>query len=224
MRRPKSNCNELRIIVDLSYGGVNAQIVKNSIDGQQVSHTLPTIQHAIDIIQDIEKAWLASIVISRAFRNFWTCPSDWPFLVIKQAQEHFVDMAMSFGAWNSSLFMMSISNFISRALMKRYVQVLIYHDDIIGPGRSYWEALALLHNLGLPVAHHKLVPPSRKFVWLGICLDLNDNTLSIPQIKLNRMWTMMPPVNCQTDAVDHQDDKSNRKGGSSGPSLYVQAP
>ena len=196
-----------------------------------MSHTLTTVQHAIDISHDIDKAWLASIDISRAYRNFWTCPSDWPFLVIKQAQEHFVDVAMPFGVRNSSLFMMSISNFISRALMKGDVQVLIYHDDmlIIGPGRqetesAYKEALALLRYLELPVTHHKLTPLSRKLVWLGVCVDLNKNTLSIPQVKLNRMWTTMPPVNCQTDAVDHRDNKSHRKGGSSGQSLYVQAP
>ena len=31
--RPKSYCNERSIKVDLSYGGMNAHIVKNCIDG-----------------------------------------------------------------------------------------------------------------------------------------------------------------------------------------------
>ena len=91
---------------------------------------------------------------------------------------------------------------------------------IIGPGRqetrsAYWEALALLRDLGVPVARHKLTPPSQKLLWLGVCLDLNGNTVFISQVKLNRMWTKMPPVNCQTDAVDNQDDESHWKGGSS---------
>ena len=110
---------------------------------------------------------------------------------------------MPFGERNSSLFMMSISNFISRALMKRGVQVLIYLNDMLSirPGRQEMEsackeALALLRDLGLHVAHHKLTPPSRQLFWSGICLNLNKNTLSISQVKLDRMWTM---ITCARD-------------------------
>ena len=198
MSRPKSDSAERRIIVDLSYpdGGINAHIPKNTIAGRPVAHTLPTIQHAIDIIheQGIENAFMASVDISRAYRNFSTCPADWPLLVIKNNKEYFWDRAMPFGSRMSSYFMTSIANFIIRALHNRGVTALIYLDDIlvIGPDESqtetaYKEVLSLLTDLGLPIAHHKLFPPSRKLVWLGICMDLDNNCLSIPDKKLEEM-------------------------------------
>ena len=198
MTRPKSDSHSRRVIVDLSYpdGGINQYILKNCVDGIPVTHKLPTIQHALFEIQTmgISQACMATIDISRAYRNFRTCPSDWPLLIIKTDDQYFIDTALPFGCRMSSYYMMSIANFIIRALDKQGIKVLIYLDDIliIGPNEAatqeaYTRVLHLLTDLGLPAAPHKLTPPSRKLVWLGIHIDLDENTISIPVTKLKEM-------------------------------------
>ena len=101
MTLPKSDSNERRVIVDLSFpeGGINAHIFKNSFDGMEVRHTLPSIQMVTDSVKEmgINSAYLASIDISRAYRNFRTCPTDWPLLCIQNEGSYYIDSAMPFG-------------------------------------------------------------------------------------------------------------------------------
>ena len=215
MSRPKSDSHERRIIVDLSFpdGGVNKHIPSNEIDGEPVAHNLPTIQQALLLLQeiDITEAYMATIDISRAYRNFRSCPADWPLLCIKHENEYFIDCAMPFGSRMSSFYMQNTAQFIARSLEKRGVKVLIYLDDMIIVSRNYAEAqaayettLSLLMDLGLPVATHKLSPPSRSLVWLGICLDLDANTLSIPTSKLDAMRTLITGIKGKTSLTTKQ--------------------
>ena len=202
MTRPKSDSNDRRIIVDLSYpdGGVNAYIPKHEINGITAAHSLPTVREAVDLVREmgILTAHLASVDISRAYRNFRTCPGDWPLLIIQHEGQYFLDVAMPFGSRKSSYYMQSVSNFVSRALSALNVTVLIYLDDILVIGHTkaetqnaYDTVLSLLQELGLPVASHKLCPPCRNLVWLGISVDLDNNCLSIPEKKLEEMRSII---------------------------------
>ena len=198
MTRPKHGTHERRVIVDLSFpdGGVNEGISQTLLDGTEVSHHLPSVQEAVSLVREhgMEAVYLATIDISRAYRNFRTCPADWPLLVIKHNHEYFIDSALPFGSKYSSYFMQNIAEFISRALKERGITTLIYLDDILIVGedqadanRAYDITLSLLEELGLPVAAHKLTPPCRRLVWLGIDIDLDNNVLSIPPDKLEQM-------------------------------------
>ena len=198
MTRPKNEVTERRVIVDLSFpdGGVNKYIPKNIIDGEKVEHKLPTVQQAVNTVIDIgmDRAVLASIDISRAYRNFRTCPADWPLLVINHKGKYFIDVALPFGCRASSYFMQNVALFICRALQDKGIKGLMYLDDllIIADGHvdadeAYMDTLNVLRQLGLPVAPHKLLPPTREITWLGICLDLDKNSLSIPRKKMDEM-------------------------------------
>ena len=202
MTRPKSDSADRRIIVDLSYpdGGVNRYINKHQVGDEFVSHMLPTVHQALDVVRDkgIENTLLASVDISRAYRNFRTCPTDWPLLNIYHNGEYFIDTAMPFGSRLSSYYMTKIAEFIARALQTRGVEALIYLDDILIIGKdeqstkeAYGLTLSMLRQLGLPIATHKLIPPTRKLVWLGVCIDLDDNSISIPHKKLEEIRTLI---------------------------------
>ena len=215
MTRPKSDTKERRIIVDLSYpdGGINAHIGRNQVDGQYVYHNLPTVHQALDVVREVgmQNAFLASIDISRAYRNFTTCPSDWPLLNIHHNGSYFIDTAMPFGSRMSSFFMTSVANFIERALKKRGITAITYLDDMLIIGKdkqntedAYEHTLLLLSQLGLPVAARKLIPPTRKLVWLGVTIDLDQNSISIPNKKLEEIRsTILDVADKQTIQYRH---------------------
>ena len=107
--------------------------------------------------------------------------------------------------------MESIADFIWRALAKKNVTSFIYLDDIILIGKNrekaqeaYETTLTLLSELGLPVAQRKLCPPTRKLVWLGVTIDLDDNTISIPPQKLCEIRQLIVDTkNRETIPVKH---------------------
>lgn len=198
MTRPKTNSDNRRIIVDLSYpdGGVNKWVMKGFSQGEFIHHHLPTISQAVDAITELSHSdvYLSSIDISRAYRNFRSCPRDWPLLGIIYDQKIYLDTALPFGSRMSSYYMQKIAEFICRALANHGLKTLMYLDDllIISDSQSqahlqYDFALQLIQSLGLPVSVNKLVPPSKILVWLGICFDTTQKTISIPQNKLTEI-------------------------------------
>lgn len=198
MTRPKATEGERRIIVDLSFpdGGINKWVVKGMSQGKSVKHKLPTINMAVQEINSIgiDNAWLSAIDISRAYRNFRTCPKDWPLLGISHAGSTYIDIALPFGARMSSYYMQRAADFICRALKMRGITALMYLDDLLIVSNSkhnaeYHHSLALeiLQGLGLPIAFHKLTYPTKSLVWLGISINTILKTLSIPQRKLDEI-------------------------------------
>lgn len=91
MSRPKSNTNQRRIIVDLSYppsAGINAKVYKGYVFGTFLQHRLPTVQQAIAYIRARDRNVLMAVIdLERAYRNFRGDPIDWPLSVIHHNQK-----------------------------------------------------------------------------------------------------------------------------------------
>ena len=103
---------------------------------------------------------------------------------------------MPFGAHASSCFMQRIANFITRILADEGITAIMYLDDIVVVAPTlqvanahYARVRALLHELGLPEAHDKAQPPSHNVRWLGIDVDSQAMSLSIPQDKVREALT-----------------------------------
>ena len=87
--------------------------------------------------------------------------------------------------------MQSVAGFITRALKAKGIKSFMYLDDIIliadSPDlaqQQYNTTIDMLQDLGLQVAHHKLQPPAKIIVWLGITIDTYNNLLLILESKL----------------------------------------
>ena len=199
MTRPKSSENEgdRRVIVDLSFpqdANVNMAIPANTIYGVKYPHRLPTVDDFTEIIRrDCFAGYMYSVDISRAYRNFPTDPLDWPLTGICHEGHALIDLAMPFGARSSSLHMQLAAQYILRHLRTKDLQVLVYLDDIVGYASTLTEATAHYHRvkdvmaaLGLPLAERKLTPPTRVITWLGITVDADHRTISIPQQKVTQ--------------------------------------
>ena len=198
MTREKSEVGKRRIIVDLSFpdGGINKQITKNTFDGKGVGHSLPTIMSAVNTINEMGHTdiWLSVIDLSRAYRHFAVCPLDWPLLGIKEEGKYYFDKSLPFGARMSSYVMQTIAAFIVRALKRRNIVAHMYLDDVIlisqtkeKAERDHNVTRTMLQSMGLKIAETKVQQPAHKVTWLGIDIDTHNNSLSIPEPKLEHI-------------------------------------
>lgn len=195
MSREKTNSTDRRIIVDLSYppdNNPNAYILKNSVFGQEITHCLPSVQDATSIIIDMGfRVTLASLDISRAYRNFPTEPYDWPLNCIQFREQFYIDLCMPFGSRISSLYMQRMAELIRRALRAVDITCVIYLDDalVITPksrdaDSDFAVARGVIRDLGLPIAWEKIINPCTRLRFLGIIIDVEKREISIPSEKI----------------------------------------
>ena len=196
MSREKGNTGKRRVISDMTYPSnlsINAYIVKNGVYGFEYHHSLPTVEALADDLLDMGKgAYLSTIDVSRAYKNFTSDPLDWPLLCMAWRDKFYCELTMPFGARASSFHMQSVANCITDILKLHGIHSLMYLDDLIilSPNREeawrhYYIASTLLEELGLPEAADKAQPPTQRLKWLGIMVDAENMTLSIPQEKVN---------------------------------------
>lgn len=139
-----------RIIVDLSFpqgNNVNAYINKNIILGNFLEQPLPTVCDKLVVVEGMDyQVKLAKIDVERAYRNIPVCPLILPLLRINLGSEIFVDVAMPFGARNSSLYMQLIAQFLVCALQACGLYCQMYLDDMVvqfSPHHDYYARLIM---------------------------------------------------------------------------------
>ena len=202
MSREKRGGSTRRIIVDLSYpdGGLNAHIQPHIFEGKEAVHNLPSVDAAVNTVSTMcpGDIHMSVIDISRAYRNFPVSPLDWPLLGLWWDARWSFDRRLPFGERMSSFAMQMAANFIVRALSAKNITAHMYLDDVIviSPTKTladqhYKETLALLNELGLQIAIKKLQPLATRVTWLGITVDVANNTLSIPKDKLAQIKDSM---------------------------------
>ena len=128
--------------------------------------------------------------MSRAFRHVAIDPMDLDLLGLSWEGDAFIDTKLPFGSRHGMQ--------IFQRLMRRHgFTVINCVDDFIGVAtpsiaqRSYDFLLKLLADLGLEVSVKKLVPPTSKAICLGVEIDTEKRTISIPAEKLNGINCMV---------------------------------
>lgn len=215
MTREKKGTDDRRVIIDMSYpkdSSVNAYMYKNSSLGRQRDHTLPSVDDAVQILSEMgNDAYISTTDISRAYKNFVSCPLDWPLLAFRWNEDFYCDITMPFGARSSSCHMQRIATAIAVMLRGKGVESRVYLDDLIVISPDYQTACRdvsvvqeLLAALGLPEAVDKRQGPTKVATWLGIQIDAQNMTLSIPQEKINEvMVSVNKALACKTISRRH---------------------
>ena len=176
MSRPKAQGESRRVITDMTFpaeASVNAYIVKNSVYGIEMEHSLPTVDALAQELRHSEKGiHLSTLVIA----------------------QHYCDVTVPFGARASSFHMQSIANAIVDMLAARNIKSYMYLDDLIivstnreQAERDFKTARELLRALALPEAPEKAQPPSTRIKWLGVIIDTEERSLAIPEQKLSKV-------------------------------------
>ena len=195
MSRPKADAHSRRVITDMTFpreASINSYVIKNGIYGIEMDHSLPTVDNLVQELRGYDSPpLLATLDISRAYKNFNSDPLDWPLLCFGWGDNMYCDVTVPFGSRASSFFMQTFAKAIVDMLAVKGVKALMYLDDIvvISPSRhkagiDYQLARDLLTELALPEAKEKSQPPSTRVKWLGVIIDTERMSLSIPEGKL----------------------------------------
>ena len=193
MTRDKPNSKNRRVIVDLSFPqgkSVNAGSAQDIYLNTPFVLKLPTIDHIVKRVKLLGKGCkIYKIDIKRAFRHVKLDPLDYDLLGLRQ-DGWFLDTCLPFGFRHRSALFQRLSDAVRHMMRQRDFNVINYIDDILGielPSRvdTSFDALrSLLVHLGFEISYNKLVNPATCVNCLGILVNTENFTLSIPDEKL----------------------------------------
>ena len=196
MTRDKPGSQHRRVIVDLSYPqnhSVNAGVDGNVYLTSEFLLTLPSVDHITNQIKKLGKgSKIFKIDISRAFRHVKLDPACYNLTGIYH-NSYFIDTCLAFGYRNGSAIFQRLTDAIRYIMSTKGHTVTNYIDDIIGYGlnttvdHSFQELYSLLQDLGLNISEHKLVHPTTKAICLGVEIDTEKFTISVPPQKLEEI-------------------------------------
>ena len=140
-------------------------------------------------------ALLAKFDIANAYRAVPVHPDDRLLLGMKWRNETFVDEALPFGIRSAPKLFTAVADALLWVVGRRgVIHGMHYLDDflVLGPPHSeecshaLSNSLQLCERVGFPVAPHKREGQSSRFSFLGILIDTEQLTLSLPPDKLAR--------------------------------------
>ena len=207
LTRDKSSSDKRRVIVDLSWpleNSVNDAVRSDSYLDTTFLLTLPTIDHVIKGVKKFGKnSCLAKIDISRAFKHIPIDPKDLQYLGLFW-EAFYIELNLVFGFKLGSAFFQRFSDSLRFILTSEGHYCVNYIDDYVLFGNeaacsaAFERLQKLLAELGLDISVHKNVPSATKVTCLGVLVNTEDFTVSVPPEKLEeiknlcRSWAKNP--------------------------------
>ena len=181
-----------RLILDLSQPDGNA--VNEGINPTEYTCSYTSIEEAIELIfkNGGRGALLAKADIKHAFRLIPVRPDQWHLLGYQWNRLFYFDQRISFGCRSSPRIFNDFADCLSWLFSQhaKHHSIRHYLDDffIVASGealaaRSYDTILNMSRELGVPLAAEKCVPPTTLLVLLGVEIDTERMTISLPADK-----------------------------------------
>ena len=174
----------VRVIVDLSWPS-------DIYDDMPFKLKYPTIDLIVERIKEIgPSAKLFKVDPERAFRNLRVDTYDYPLMGLRCKNDVYVDVGVAFGFKFGSAACQLCTDAITLTLRKRNVWLMNYLDDYLGVAKNYQaeshylSLVNMLQYVGLPINQRKLEPPSSTINCLGIIINADTGTLTIPDEKI----------------------------------------
>ena len=102
MTKEKSDPTKRRLITDLSYQdslSINSFVQKNTLLGNIHHHVLPTVDTFLHEFRHFgHNSYMFTFDVKRAYKNFRTCPLDWPLFGLKWESKYYLDTTLPFGS------------------------------------------------------------------------------------------------------------------------------
>ena len=174
---------------------MNNHVEKNTFDSVPFILKFPSVDNITqDIKGTLEDTVLFKVDVVHAFRNLRVDPADALKLGIKWNKAYYADLAIAFGWTHGSGSYQLLSDTIEHIMAKKGVKMHCYIDDYIvvtsklKATKQFSMLCDLLQELGLPLSENKVIPPTKKLTCLGIDIDIDSNTMSITQDKLETIY------------------------------------
>lgn len=161
---------------------------------EQEKQSYESVDDAVSLMS--EQCYMAKVDIKSAYRAVACHPDSYLVTGLKWMIDgvptYLVDRRLPFGAKPSPTHFHKISQCVKRIMMsKGFSNIIAYQDDFWVMGHSYYECyegymelMALLRRLGFTINLSKIVPPCKKITFLGIELNSETMTISLPDNKL----------------------------------------
>ena len=192
-----------RVIMDLSFpqgNALNDHVTKEHFDSTRFALKLPSIDGIVnDIISTGEDPVMFKVDVARAFR---TLTVDALKLGIKWNNKFYLDKSVAFGWISGTASFQLLSDSIGY-FMRNHCKLHCYIDDYVAvlpkykADEAFDRLCLLLQELGLPLNDEKLTPPTKFLTYLGITIDINNNTLAINNEKLQDIYVKCVKVRKQ---------------------------
>ena len=193
--REKKTPGEFRIIHNLSYPyddtSVNAAVPRHCATVNYAS-IADAAKHVVEMGQH---CFLAKTDVKSAFRIIPVHPDDRHLLGFRWQGLLYFDNCLPMGCSSSCRIFETFSTSLEWIISQRLHHVRVVHvlDDFLFIASSYDRCLHALNtfisiceDIGVPIAPDKTVGPEQSLPFVGIQLDTNDMTASLPLDKVHK--------------------------------------
>ena len=187
--------------MDLSWpkgASINDWVSDNTYLGTDFVLTLPNMDHIVKAVNKFGKgSCIAKIDISRAFKHVPIDPSDTNLLGLHWKGAYYQEISLCFGYKQGSQIFQRLSDSVRYIMAQEGYYILSYIDDHMIFGleeickKAFDRLTSLLHELGFTISEHKNVTPTTKAICLGILIDTNDFSMSVPTDKLAQIKNLI---------------------------------
>ena len=198
MTRTKKDSTHRRVIMDLSWppgAAINDGVNTEWYFGEPINIKLPTVEFMECRLLSLGRgAYMFKTDLARGYRQLRVDPTDWPLLGFQHGGNIYMDICPPFGLKTSAMFMQRTSEAVTHIHGKAGYNTRSYLDDFGGAesthegATSALESLqAIMAELGLEEALHKVCPPAQTMIWLGILFNSVEMTMRIPPEKMDEI-------------------------------------
>ena len=190
--RKKANSNKYRLLHNLSAPYDNSSVNIN-IPDTEANVKYATLRNALEIIINDKCLFLAKSDIADALRLIPLHPSDFRLMGFKLNNRYYFDKCLPMGCRSSCKIFERFSDSLLHILSEKYnvTRVVKVIDDFLflaPTAEECQDALLafkdLAKEIGLPIADHKTVGPSRIITFLGIEINTVEGSCKLPPDKL----------------------------------------
>ena len=198
--REKKTPGEYRIIHNLSFP-YDETSVNAAVPRQCASVTYASITDAAKHVVDMGRhCFLAKTDIKSAFRIIPVHPRDRHLLGFKWQGLLYFDNCLPMGCSSSCRIFETFSSSLEWIITQRLPSVRVVHvlDDFLFIASSYELCQHALNNflelcadIGVPIAPDKMMGPAQFLPFVGIQLDTNHMTASLPMDKVHKFMQVI---------------------------------
>ena len=197
----KRESNRRRLVLDLSFppgNAINDGIDKDWYQGVEEKLQLPSIDSLVEkIIKLGPGCKVFKVDLERCYKQFFICPGDINLVAFHLDELIYIDCTLSMGSRSSARCCQYVTSAIVFIFVGEGYFAINYLDDLGGADSADKAELAfntlrsILSKAGLKEASEKACPPCTNMTFLGIEVCTVTLTLTIPQVKLMEIKTVI---------------------------------